>query len=307
MKTTQESDLSKYKNIDKGTFKLLDEENEFRVFHFDNSSEETQYFLANLNTNYIHLHFCTEKQCVVAINFEHCAVKLVANESSMIYFKDDHMNLLYTIYPGSEMTSILISLEYFHALFSVEGNDLINFSNFNTGKPIIENKDTNAAVRQTLKQLTKNNTNEALRPVFIKGKVYELLSYYFSASNTPDGDHCPYIESEESVSKVKKAKEIIIEEMNNPPSLNDLAQRVGLNVKKLKSDFKKYYGVPVFTFLLNYKMEQAKNLLQQNQMNVNEISTYLGYTTSSHFIAAFKKKYGSTPKQFSKHILTTNS
>lgn len=300
MKASMQTDLTKYKNIDKGTHILLDEEKTFRVFHFENFTDKNQYFSANLKTNYIHLHFCTEKQCIVAINMEHCAVKLVANESSMIYFKDDHMNLLYTIKPGSEVTSILISLEYFHALFSVEGNELINFSNFNTGKPIIENKDTNSSVRQTLKQLTKNNTNEALRPVYIKGKVYELLSYYFSAKNTPDGDHCPYIESEESVSKVKHAKEIIIQEMNNPPSLNELAQRVGLNVKKLKTDFKKYYGVPVFSFLLNYKMEQAKNLLQQNKMNVNEISTHLGYTTSSHFIAAFKKKYGSTPKQFSK-------
>ena len=300
MKASMSTDLSKYKNIDKGTHILLDEEKVFRVFHFVNNSEETEYYSAKLKANYIHLHFCTEKQCIVAINMEHCAVKLVANESSLIYFKDDQMNLLYTIKPESEVTSILISLEYFHALFSVEGDELINFTNFNTGKPIIENKDTNASVRQTLKQLTKNNTNEALRPVFIKGKVYELLSYYFSASNTMDGDYCPYIENEESVSKVKHAKEIIIQEMNNPPSLNELAQRVGLNVKKLKTDFKKYYGVPVFSFLLNYKMEQAKNLLQQNIMNVNEISTHLGYTTSSHFIAAFKKKYGSTPKQFSK-------
>lgn len=300
MKASMSTDLSKYKNIDKGTHILLDEEKVFRVFHFVNNSEETEYYSAKLKANYIHLHFCTEKQCIVAINMEHCAVKLVANESSLIYFKDDQMNLLYTIKPESEVTSILISLEYFHALFSVEGDELINFTNFNTGKPIIENKDTNASVRQTLKQLTKNNTNEALRPVFIKGKIYELLSYYFSASNTMDGDYCPYIENEESVSKVKHAKEIIIQEMNNPPSLNELAQRVGLNVKKLKTDFKKYYGVPVFSFLLNYKMEQAKNLLQQNIMNVNEISTHLGYTTSSHFIAAFKKKYGSTPKQFSK-------
>lgn len=300
MKASASTDFSKYKNIDKGTHVLLDEEKIFRVFHFENTTEKTQFFSVKLKTNYIHLHFCTEKQCMVAINMEHCAVKLMANESSLIYFKEDNMNLLYKIKPESEVTSILISLEYFHALFSIEGDDLINFSNFNTGKPIIENKDTNSSVRQTLKQLTKNNTNEVLRPVFIKGKVYELLSYYFSASNTLDGDYCPYIENEESVSKVKHAKEIIIQEMNKPPSLNELAQRVGLNVKKLKTDFKKYYGVPVFSFLLNYKMEQAKYFLQQNKMNVNEISTYLGYTTSSHFIAAFKKKYGCTPKQFSK-------
>ena len=74
---------------------------------------------------------------------------------------------------------------------------------------------------------------------------------------------------------------------------------MGLNIKKLKSGFKEYYGSPVFTFLLNYKMELAKTLLIEQQFNVNEIASKLGYSTSSHFIAAFKKKYGITPKQYS--------
>ena len=87
--------------------------------------------------------------------------------------------------------------------------------------------------------------------------------------------------------------------MNNPPWLQELAKQVGLNIKKLKSGFKEYYGSPVFTFLLNYKMELAKTLLIEQQFNVNEIASKLGYSTSSHFIAAFKKKYGITPKQYS--------
>ena len=91
----------------------------------------------------------------------------------------------------------------------------------------------------------------------------------------------------------------IIEEMNNPPGLQELAKQVGLNIKKLKSGFKEYYGSPVFTFLLNYKMELAKTLLIEQQFNVNEIASKLGYSTSSHFISAFKKKYGITPKQYS--------
>ena len=103
----------------------------------------------------------------------------------------------------------------------------------------------------------------------------------------------------DTVGKIKQAKEIIIDEMNNPPGLQELAKQVGLNIKKLKSGFKEYYGSPVFTFLLNYKMELAKTLLIEQQFNVNEIASKLGYSTSSHFIAAFKKKYGITPKQYS--------
>ena len=67
--------------------------------------------------------------------------------------------------------------------------------------------------------------------------------------------------------------------------------------------FKEFYGEPVFTFLLNYKMDYSKKLLEENQLNVSEIALKLGYSTSSHFITAFKKKYGITPKQFTKQHL----
>ena len=48
-------------------------------------------------------------------------------------------------------------------------------------------------------------------------------------------------------------------------------------------------------------MELAKKLLSDNNYNVNEVSLKLGYSTASHFITAFKNKYGLTPKNFKKN------
>jgi len=66
----------------------------------------------------------------------------------------------------------------------------------------------------------------------------------------------------------------------------------------LKEGFKQIYGDSVFSFLLEYKMEYARKLLESNQYNVNEVGLKVGYSTASHFIAAFKKKYGVTPKKY---------
>jgi len=292
--------LENYKNIDKSSHLIFDEKNTFKVFHFNNLTEETQLFKEKLTTNYIQLFFCMNGNCKVAINMEHCAIPFNSGGSSMVYFKDETMDVLFNLPPKSELIGILISIEYFHSLFTIEGNFLFNFSSFNTGKPIIEPKETSPSISLILNQLTTKQINKSLRSVYIKGKVYELLSYYFSTESETETEHCPYIASEETISKIKRAKEIIIEDMNNPPSLADLAKKVGLNIKKLKTDFKEFYGVPVFTFLLNYKMERAKKLLLEQQLNVNEIALNLGYSTSSHFIAAFKRKFGITPKQFAK-------
>ena len=103
-----------------------------------------------------------------------------------------------------------------------------------------------------------------------------------------------------TVLKIKQAKDIVIAEMASPPSLDELSKKIGLNIKKLKMGFKDLYGMPVFTFLFHYKMEYAKKLLSQKENNVNEVALQVGYSTSSHFIVAFKKKFGITPKQFTK-------
>jgi len=45
-------------------------------------------------------------------------------------------------------------------------------------------------------------------------------------------------------------------------------------------------------------MEEACRMLSSQKYNVNEVGLRLGYSTASHFIAAFKKKYGTTPKKY---------
>ena len=289
---------NKYKNIDKSAHILIEEKDAFKVLYFNNLTDNIGRFQAKLINNYIQLYFCKENEVTVAFNMEHCAISLKENNSSMVYFKEENMNVLYTLPIQSQLTVVLIPLDFFHSLFSEEGNFLFNFKNFKIGQPIIEPKEIETSVQMILKQLISFRITDSLRPIYLKGKVYELLSYYFNTTTDSNNALCPYVPNEDTVGKIKQAKEIVIEQMNNPPGLHELAKMVGLNIKKLKTGFKEYYGLPVFTFLLNYKMELAKKLLQEQQLNVNEIASKLGYSTSSHFIAAFKRKYGITPKQF---------
>ena len=86
--------------------------------------------------------------------------------------------------------------------------------------------------------------------------------------------------------------------MAEPPSLAALASEVGISLKKLKEGFKQIYGDSVYAFLFDYKMEVARKLLETGKYNVNEVGLKVGYSTASHFIAAFKKKYNTTPKQY---------
>ena len=92
--------------------------------------------------------------------------------------------------------------------------------------------------------------------------------------------------------------------MAAPPSLPDLADEIGLSLKKLKEGFKQLYGSTVYQFVLDHKMNHARQLLVTGSYNVNEVAIQLGYSNSSHFIEAFKKKFGTTPK---KYLLSVSS
>jgi AraC-like DNA-binding protein len=149
-----------------------------------------------------------------------------------------------------------------------------------------------------LNQMINFSLNNSIKPLYFKGKAYELLSLFFNRSEDADIEQCPFLVDEVNVAKLKKAKDIIIANMAEPPSLQELADTIGLSLKKLKEGFKQIYGDTVYSFLFDYKMEVARKLLESGDHNVNEVGLRVGYSTSSHFIAAFKKKFGTTPKKY---------
>ncbi|MBF9641274.1 helix-turn-helix transcriptional regulator, partial [Streptococcus pseudopneumoniae] len=77
----------------------------------------------------------------------------------------------------------------------------------------------------------------------------------------------PFLIDEDNVFKIKKAKEIIIANMAEPPGLQELADQVGLNLKKIKMGFKQIYGDTVYGFLFDYKMDYARKLLDSGSYN----------------------------------------
>src|SRR5690606_19148452 len=97
--------------------------------------------------------------------------------------------------------------------------------------------------------------------LYFKGKAYELLSLYFNRNEEADIEQCPFLVDETNVTKIRRAKDIIISRMAEPPTLLELSEEIGLNLKKLKEGFKQVYGDSVYSFLFDYKMEFSRKLL----------------------------------------------
>ena len=192
----------------------------------------------------------------------------------------------------------MISIKKFHNLFSEDADHIPFLSPENSAKKYYDNLPFTSSIAVVLSQILQSKIHDSIKALYIKGKVYELLSLYFNKNEDPSIEQCPFLVDEENIRKIRQAKEIILQRMTNPPSLDGLSLEIGLPLKKLKEGFKELYGDTVYAYLLDHKMEEACKMLNTKKYNVNEVGLRLGYSTSSHFIAAFKKKYGTTPKKY---------
>ena len=244
------------------------------------------------------MHFCLRGNSKFLFNDGSYSFDVLDNRSILLYNPQRVLPINLEIQPKTTLLSILISIEKFHSLFSKESGYIPFLSNENSNKKYYDDAEIKPTVGIVLQQIINSNINSSIRELYVKGKVYELLSLHFQKDETAEGEYCPFLVDEQNVLKIRKAKEIIISRMAEPPSLQELANEIGLNIKKLKEGFKQIYGDTVYSFLFDYKMEHSRRLLETNQYNVNEVGLQVGYSTSSHFIAAFKKKFGTTPKKY---------
>ncbi|MBJ6367530.1 helix-turn-helix transcriptional regulator [Snuella sedimenti] len=286
------------KNVAQSSFEETQVDDGFLVFTFKNERDKPQGIVRDINSDYIQFHFCVKGLSAFVFNEGRYTLKIQEENSLLLYNPQRDLPINLEVSPNSWVVSILISIKKFHGLFSQEA-DYISFLNEdNRDKKYYKEGTISPSMAIVLNQLINYNLNQSIKPIYFKGKAYELLSLYFNRSEDADIEQCPFLVDETNVIKIRKAKDIVVARMAEPPSLQELADEIGLNIKKLKEGFKQIYGDSVFSFLFDYKMEVARKLLESGENNVNEVGHKVGYSTASHFIAAFKKKYGTTPKKY---------
>ncbi len=281
-----------------GSQEVIKIENDFILIRFQNDGAENYFAKKHVNQGLIQFHFGIKGKAKFIFNDGNYALILKEEKALLFYNPQTELPLNLEIAPNSWVISVLISIQKFHSLFSNEANHIPFLSTENKDRKYYNETDISPSMAIVLSQLFHYNLNPSIKNLYYKGKGYELLSLYFNRSEDPNAEQCPFLIDEENVLKIRKAKEIIIANMAEPPGLEELSEQVGLSLKKLKIGFKQIYGDTVYGFLFDYKMDFARQLLDSGSYNVNEVGLKIGYSTGSHFIAAFKKKFATTPKKY---------
>ncbi len=258
--------------------------------------EKGESFREIIPTGYIQFYFAIEGSCTFKFSPRYSKT-LEKSKSFFIYNPDMEFNVEWELPEESSLVFLFVSLEKLHKLFLSNTAELPFLAGENANRKFYEEKSISPQLMVPLTQILNNQMPNAVAKVYNLAKAYEILGISFDVRE-PNIESCPFLNDEENVKKIKQAKEILVDKMTNPPTIKELAEMVEINEYRLKAGFKEIYGNTVFGFLLDYKLEHSLKLLQNKNSQVHMVAEELGYTNPSHYISAFKKKYGVTPKKY---------
>ncbi|HTH57710.1 MAG TPA: AraC family transcriptional regulator [Cyclobacteriaceae bacterium] len=282
------------KSHPEGTIQLLFEKDDHTLSICENTSKKTEALDSTLIKSMIHFYFCIEGSAVFAFG-PHYSREITKHKNYFFYNPEKNLSCQVQLAPHTRMAMMTISLESMHKLFVHEALPFLKGEGVN--QKFYDEREIPPHLLVVLNQLFTTQLSENASRLFYQGKAYEILSLYFS-ERKPNTENCPFLNDQETVRKIKHAKEHLLKNQEAPPSLKELAKFAGLNEYQLKAGFKEIYGNSVFGYLLDHKLDHARILLDTMKYQVNEVAYQLGYTNPSHFIAAFKKKFGMTPKKY---------
>ncbi len=290
------------KNNDKCIVKELNVEPGFTVLKFNNDRNTVCEFSKETASDIIQIHFSLKNKTFLLFGGGSYVIPVIENSSMLLYNPQKELPVQLRIDPGSKYILLLVTIEKFHSFFTEESALIRFLDGAHKDKKFYQDKKLGAHEIVVLNELFKFELHSSLEILYTKGKIFELISLYFHRSDDSGQHKCPFLEDVENVDKIKMAKEILIKNMSDPPGLKELSDRVKISIQHLKDGFKHVYGTTVYAYLLDYKMEYARKLLLSRKYNVAETGFELGYSTPSHFITAFKKKFGTTPRKYLKSL-----
>ncbi|HVI46427.1 MAG TPA: AraC family transcriptional regulator [Chitinophaga sp.] len=135
-----------------------------------------------------------------------------------------------------------------------------------------------------------------LKDLFLQAKALELLVLQcHQFEQAADQPKTTGKIREADIRKLYLAKEILLKDLQHPPTLASLARQTGLNEFKLKAGFREVFHDSVFGCFKKYRLAVAHRLLTENRKPVTEVAYETGYSTVQHFSNEFKKHFGISP------------
>ena len=105
-------------------------------------------------------------------------------------------------------------------------------------------------------------------------------------------------ENNSIIHKMNLARGWMHEDLEQPVSVQEIANKLGMSYSSFRKYFKDYSGVSPSRYLQDIRLQHAKALLRTTELSIKEIAYRLHFETSDYFSSLFHKKTGLSPSEF---------
>ncbi|MCU4181374.1 helix-turn-helix transcriptional regulator [Bosea sp. BH3] len=150
-----------------------------------------------------------------------------------------------------------------------------------------------APIRALALQMAECPVGPALRQLYLAGKALELgalvLDEVLGERPARSARLNPRLREQ-----IHAVRDRLLESVQEPPSLAELARLSGLNPTKLTSAFRTEFGASVFEYLQEHRLQQAHAMIASGEVSVSVAAFRVGYSPA-HFSGLFRKRFGIAP------------
>lgn len=138
-----------------------------------------------------------------------------------------------------------------------------------------------------------------VRLAYFKIKELELLLFLETLEAPADSGERPYFYKTQ-VDKIKDIVALQTQDLERWYTIEELSQKFDFPITSMKQCFKGIYGVSMYAYMKEYRMNTAALLLKNTEEPVIAVAGKVGYTNPGKFSAAFRSVLGVTPTEYRK-------
>ncbi len=165
--------------------------------------------------------------------------------------------------------------------------------------PLIEQQDNCCSTQLLLHELVTAKVEGLQELLLLESKALALLLCFQKEASATDTvcDSCKFLSKPLEKEKFYTAREILLNQLNEPPTIPELAMKIGINQCYLKKGFKELFGSTVYDFVQEQRMLKARLLLTTTDLSIAQVAAEIGFTSSGNFSTAFKRITGVFPSE----------
>jgi AraC-like DNA-binding protein len=204
-----------------------------------------------------------------------------------------------SIHTNTAVINIEVDADYLNELFDLSEKSPVLQSLLENTQPLLFEQIIYPSLQKIVDEIVTESIEETFKLFFLRIKAEELVCRLLMELEKRDEKQLHALNAHD-IQTIYKIKEKILEHLETPPVINELAVFASMSPSKLKRLFKQVFGNSIFSYYQEFRMKEASRLLKEENLSVSDAGYQMGFTNLSHFSRVFNEHIGMKPKQYSR-------